>query len=509
MRQAALKYMTSGEEPEVLRGSIYLTEPARMGKLHVPGVMRMSTLYSDRDRQFEEYLRDGISAAKSGNRKMAQSFLNRALYLNSSDARPYLWLSSTTDDPKEQREYLEKAVALEPTNVAARRGLAMLNGKLDEERVTVEGGEVARGAAGVEVDATNRAIQCPRCGGRMSFSIQIAQLCCEYCGFVQDAPKTNGENAGTPLADQAEQVMDFVMPTTRAHRWAESAQRVSCVKCGALSLLPPGQNASQCPYCGSNQVVESPEQIELLDPNVIAVLKVEGKQAVELVRRWLGKGLFSPDNLHRGSWIQLRPAYYSCWTFDGTIEMHWTCEVNEGSGDIKQWMPRSGVEARFFNDVLISGVKALEGRQLESLEPFNLVEVEEFQADYLAGWPAILYDRPLSDASLLAREKVIREMRPQVHDFIEIGREKRNVNIGSGNWSGMTFKHVLLPLWIGKYRFQGKEFQVMVNGQTGKVAGEKPRDPVKIMIAATSMAVMFLFLLLVLYLILSGNVLPF
>ncbi len=79
----------------------------------------MSSPYTDTERQFEEYLRDGISAAKSGQRKLAQSLLNRAIYLNQADARPYIWLSATTDDPKEQIEYLERATAIDPTNAAA------------------------------------------------------------------------------------------------------------------------------------------------------------------------------------------------------------------------------------------------------------------------------------------------------------------------------------------------------------------------------------------------------
>ena len=43
----------------------------------------------------------------------------------------------------------------------------------------------------------------------------------------------------------------------------------------------------------------------------------------------------------------------------------------------------------------------------------------------------------------------------------------------------MTFKLILLPVWIGQYRYRGKKYPVMVNGQTGYVAGEKPKDHFK------------------------------
>jgi hypothetical protein len=43
----------------------------------------------------------------------------------------------------------------------------------------------------------------------------------------------------------------------------------------------------------------------------------------------------------------------------------------------------------------------------------------------------------------------------------------------------MTYKHILLPLWVGNYRYQGKVYRVIINGQTGKVNGQKPQDRLK------------------------------
>jgi hypothetical protein len=282
-------------------------------------------------------------------------------------------------------------------------------------------------------------------------------------------------------------------------------QRLSCERCGALNILPPGLKATSCSYCGANQFIESPVQAELVDPQLIALMKIDNRRVVKLVRQWLQKGIFSPDNLLvAGRGMQLRPAYYSCWTFDGTLDLHWACEVTQGSGQYKQWVPMSGKESRFFNDVLVPGVKVIAERELDGLGPFNLLEVEEFKPEQLAGWTAILYDRSLSDASLLAREKVVQKIRPQVYDMIAMGREKRNVDIGGGSWSGMTFKHILLPLWTGSYRYKGKGYRVLVNGQTGKIFGDKPRDMVKL-IFSTFISIMFLILIAILFWLLFGN----
>ena len=144
--------------------------------------------------------------------------------------------------------------------------------------------------------------------------------------------------------------------------------------------------------------------------------------------------------------------------------------------------------------MLVSGIKSLKDSDLTALEPFDLVDVVEFKPEYLAGWPAILYDRSLTDASLIGRERVVRQMRIKLYDLIEIGREKRNVQFGAGSWSGITFKHILLPLWIGNYQFQGKEYALLINGQTGKVAGQKPRDNFKLIL---SILILVMFLILV------------
>ena len=450
-------------------------------------------MIDNRGRQSREYLRDGITAVKSGDLKLAQSLLNRAIYLDGLNAEPYIWLSATTTDQKEQLDYLEKAAALDPTNVAARRGLAQLKGKIDATRLVPEGLERDLAPVQSAVAAQSKSFLCPHCGGRMVFSSLSQVLCCEYCGYQKGAEAVPaGPQPPGSIADRAEQVLDYVIPTTPGHRWSYAQQELSCERCGALTILPPGLKTNQCPYCGSNQLVVSPEHEDLVEPQLIALMQVDEKQALQHAKGWLNKGFFSPDSLAAAArTLQLRPGYYSFWTFDGILEVNWTCEVAEGRGENQRWVPVRGIETRFFNDVLVPGAKTISVQDLKSLQPFDLQDVVEFKPEYLAGWPAVLYDCSLTDASLLGREVVFKQLRSQLSDTIEVGREKRNLSFGGHSWSGMTFKHILLPLWVGAYRFQGQEFRLLINGQTGKISGTKPRDRVKIIL----IIIMIVFLL--------------
>ena len=270
------------------------------------------------DRHFDELLQQGIIAAKGGQRQQARRFLEKATMLKANDARPWIWLSATTDDPQEQRMFLERAVAADPSNATARRGLVMLSEKLDKSRLMPEGQGIAPRQPAQPEEAQSQAYLCPKCGGRMLFDIQRQDLTCPYCGYVQEIEKR--------LAADNEQAVDFVMPTTRAHRWAEAQQRLRCERCGALTLLPAGQRSDCCSYCGSNRLVASAEMAELVDPQVVALMKIDERKAQESVKQWLGKGLLAPDDLAlKAGGLQLRCAYYPFWTFDGTLEVPWSC----------------------------------------------------------------------------------------------------------------------------------------------------------------------------------------
>lgn len=442
---------------------------------------------------FDQLLHESIAEVKGGHRQQARRLLEQAAQINGSDPRVWIWLSATTDDLHEQRGFLERAVGADPSNATARRGLVMLSEKLDKARLMQEGSSVEPKAAGEQAEASGQAYLCPRCGGRLFYDTEKTQLSCEYCGYQQDSNPA-------PSAGDTEQVMDFVLPTTRGHLWAASQQRVTCGACGAVTLLPPGQTADHCPYCASNRFVRSPEMLELIDPQGICLMRLDAKAAAERARQWLGKGWFSPDDLAKSK-VKLLPAYYPFWTFSGTLELPWSCEVNEGSSKYPNWVARSGSEFQFFDEILISGMRSMSSDEVKSLGSFNLKELADFKPDFLAGWTALTYDYPMSDASLRAREQVMKKMNRSLYNVVEPGREKRNLEGRGGKWSGMTFKYVLLPLWVGAYQHKGKLYRVLVNGQTGKVGGTKPTDPAKAAILSIGGVLILVIILVIIYLL--------
>ncbi len=176
---------------------------------------------------------------------------------------------------------------------------------------------------------------------------------CQFCGFT-------GKVDQQVIDNSTDQALDTVLPTQRAHRWAESQSRLTCGQCGATIILPPGQTADTCPYCASNRFVTSESLVELVDPSVIGLFKLDRSQAESTIKAWLSQGFFAPDDLAvKHASMQLHPAYYPFWIFEGTLEVPWFYEGNEGTSKLPSWETRSGSHFEMFKDVLIPGLRRL------------------------------------------------------------------------------------------------------------------------------------------------------
>lgn len=423
---------------------------------------------------YRRTLNAGIAAVKGGDFAEANLLLRKAAEMKPTDPLPWLWLSAATQDPQEQKEYLEYALAADPNNGAARRGLAILSGKVDRKRLLAEGQEVQarRPEAPIEAQA-GRVFRCDNCGGRMHYEVSKQELICENCGTRQPLPSLSA-------ADEAEQVLDFALLTSRGHTWAEAQHRLACNQCGAVTILDIGERAVTCPHCDSSQLIESEESAELLQPNAIAPPKISPEQATELVSRWLGKGLFIPDDLKKlAKPSTLRAVYYPFWTFDGFLKLNWVCEVNHGSSRNPIWVVERGEEFEIFDDEWIPGLTSLSEEDLQGLAPLDFKAVVAYEPTVLVDWNVLAYNHSLAEASLDARERIAKRLRQNLRHKVLPGKEKRNFQSGAPEWSGMTYKLVLFPFYVGNYTYRGKAYHLFVNAQNGRVSGAKPVDRVK------------------------------
>lgn len=451
--------------------------------------MSFDRLGDHRRQQAQDLFRLGRTCVKTGDTARGRELLLKAVEYDRDLSDAWLWLSATTADPAEQKKYLEWAVAADPANAPARRGLALLTGRLKPQDVLPEGGSVQPRAPEAPAETeVRRTFECPQCGGRLRFDPELVDLKCGHCGFVQAVEEVALHDGAHPL--------DFTLPTARGHLWAVGERRFNCPQCGAATLLPAGGKSALCPFCGNTALVEAQEEARLVPPDGLIPMALEAEAAYAAVRRWLGRGFFAPDDLARLVRDKhLRPAYVPFWLFEAQLTARWSAEVEEGYGRDRRWVFQSGDYTFFFREELQPGARALPASLLQRLPKFDLKKLVAFKPEYLADWPAALYDLSLANAALRAREAMVKSAGLQILPRLAPGRAVRNLQVSPDRFSGEFYRLVLLPLWIGAYTYLGRTYRVLVNGQTGAVAGDKPVDGVKVALVAVAAALILALLL--------------
>jgi hypothetical protein len=244
-------------------------------------------------------------------------------------------------------------------------------------------------------------------------------------------------------------------------------------------------------------------------------VKVTKEAAQTEVRQWIATRWFAPNALKKMAEQEgIAGVYLPFWTYAAdtqsqyegargvhyyTTEYYTTTDRNgnsvQESRQVMQtaWSPASGEVARNFDNVLVPATKSVNEARLNALEPWDLPSLCAYEPAYLAGFKAQRYQIELPAG--FEKAKAVMEVMIERDVRKNIGGDEQRIDRVETQTSNETFRHLLLPVWIGAYRFQGKVFQVVVNARTGEVQGERPYSMAKI--AMLVMAILILLLIVI------------
>ena len=346
------------------------------------------------------------------------------------------------------------------------------------------------------VAATSQTYICPKCGGKMNFDAASGMLNCPFCGHSMPVPTT------TDAVKEHDLLRTLQDDSGKAHGYGTNVKAINCKSCGATVNVPPNVTSTQCPFCGSNQVIEQKPDPKLIQPESVVPFGVDEATAHRKFRDWLGQGWFHPNDLKAlGGGQKLRGVYLPFWTFDAHAESSWQAEsgdyyyetewvtVTRDGKQVREqrqvqkvrWYWTSGHHSGEYDDVLVYATRSINVKILQKIYPYDTQKLLTYKPDFLAGWSAEAYQIPLAEAWPLGRDILYSHERSACDSLVP-GDTHRNLSV-STDLSQLTYKHVLLPVWVASYRYNNKTFQFMINGQTGKVQGEKPISAIKVAIA--------------------------
>ena len=329
--------------------------------------------------------------------------------------------------------------------------------------------------------------KCPECGGTMDFSPAKQMLKCPFCDHEQSIKVDNEHFVAKEL--------DFDTAKDQAScDWGMAVKSVSCKSCGAETIYDVNMVAQECPYCGSNQVMEVADK-NVMSPSGVVIFTVDDKKAGELFTQWIKGKLFCPSSAKK----KARPdafqgVYIPFWSFDTQTHSSYSgeygidSEYTDSNGKTRtktDWYPTSGKFSYFIDDHLVCGSKNQNAKRLKSIEPYNTTDVKEYSPEYLAGFMAERYSLNMKEAwpKAVADIKVILESNIKEKIRREHDADSSRVNNVDTTYNNIKYKYLLLPVWLSSFKHNGKIYNFMVNGQTGKVSGEAPISWIRVAIA--------------------------
>jgi hypothetical protein len=338
---------------------------------------------------------------------------------------------------------------------------------------------------------------CPACGAEAQWNPARNALVCPFCGTESPA-QAELKPSGEVVIVEHDLVAALRNIPDERRGWQIDRLSVKCQSCQAISVFEKERVGQRCEFCGSTALVPYEEIKQAIRPESLLPIKVSETQVRDSIRRWYSSRWFAPNNLNRALTDTVKGLYIPYWTFDAQVHADWTAESGyhyweterytdaNGKTQTRQvqktrWVPSSGSLDHFFDDELVPASRGVRPEMLRRIEPFPTKELTPYNAGFLSGWVVERYQIDLVAAAQQAREEMEGETERMCSKQVP-GDTQRNLEVDA-DFSRQTFKHILAPIWLLSYNYGSRNFQVVVNGYTGSIAGKYPKSWVKITLA--------------------------
>lgn len=334
---------------------------------------------------------------------------------------------------------------------------------------------------------------CENCGADYRYAPDKGALHCDHCGHEEPIAHAGPWEGGIRELDFQQAVRDQLpaqeMETTRVS---------NCPNCGASVEIASDVQAKECPFCATPFVTDTGEDRHI-KPKAVMPFVLTEDAARGAMTDWLGGLWFAPNGLaeYARKGRKMQGIYVPYWTFDadtkssyrgqrGTVYYENRTVMRNGKSETVRvqkirWRPVSGRVARFFDDVLVLASRSLPKKYTDALQPWDMTALEPYRPEFLAGFRAEAYTVELDDGFVEARQIMDRQIERDIK--FDIGGDRQRISSVDTTVRDVTFKHVLLPVWLAAYKYRGQTYRFVVNGQTGRVQGERPWSAWKIAFA--------------------------
>lgn len=324
---------------------------------------------------------------------------------------------------------------------------------------------------------------CANCGGTIKWNIAKQQLECSSCRTPYEA-KTTVERVEEHDFD------GYIQREGKRVSFPDNTI-IACGTCGAQIAVDENCTATVCPMCGSTQLLESRQEAGV-PPDGVIPFRIDRETAQQNFSKWVKSRWFAPNRLKRAyQGGKLQGIYLPFWTFDAEVTSTYRGEGgrthterdDEGHTHTEvRWRPVSGTVGGSYDDLQVCATLNTASQVVEKVLPYNTCDnTIPFSSSYLSGFLAEHYAIPATQAVEIAKDQIRADQTSEAEsDILRRGFDRARVSNVDIHYHKITYKHVLLPAWTSAFAYNGKQYMYIINGESGKVGGQRPYSVPKI-----------------------------
>lgn len=329
---------------------------------------------------------------------------------------------------------------------------------------------------------TSKGFPCHQCGAKLNYEPGTEHLKCPYCGYLNEIP----------ISTEQIEELDFhqYLDIARQESEPDTQTTLKCSACAAEFTASGAAVSDSCPFCGSNVLVPQPPEVRIR-PKSLLPFKLTIQNARDCYKKWISSRWLAPNALKKFAREEgrLQGIYVPYWTYDCNTTTAYTGQRGEhyyrtetytdsnGNEQTRQvqethWYPASGVVFDQFDDLLVPASNSVPEQHARRMQNWDLPDLVPYAEQFLSGFRTERYRKGLEagfeDAKVMMEPTIDRSIR------WDIGGDEQRIFTKATQYDGITFKHVLLPIYLGAYKFRDKTYSYLVNARTGEIHGDAP-----------------------------------
>lgn len=320
--------------------------------------------------------------------------------------------------------------------------------------------------------------KCDGCGSNLVFDPQTQSLKCLGCEKSIEIDKN------TEIQKHVYNAENIAASQTL---WKSDERVFKCENCGGEIGLTNMEFAKSCPYCGSSNVSDIGE-FAGIKPDCIIPFAVSENEARQKFAEQVKKKKFLPNAFKKNiPTCETHPMYFPSFMFDmdtdsryhGTLVEQYTTTDSEGRQITQERMFNiRGSEQINFTNLAVESSSHLTNEDLSAILPYNMRGAYAYDADFVRGYSVEHYNDDLQKCMTVAKRKADSQIRSQILSNYHYSRVA-SLSVDT-DYSNMKYCYSMLPVYNFAFNYKDKNYNVLLNGQTGKIGKGLPLSKWKI-----------------------------